>query len=103
MAELGIEPSDLSVHMAIRHFFTTFAGWEDLLTTERHVMDWSQDGEFGSEAFSQGVRSTEEAARQADCRYVFGISDHKKCVTVAVERDGSVSFVGSFEMNKAWG
>ncbi|MCF6432905.1 hypothetical protein, partial [Leisingera sp. MMG026] len=65
VSALGLEAAQLSVHMAIRHFFTTVAGYEDLLTTERHVMDWSHDGEFGSEGFSIGIKSTEEAARQA--------------------------------------
>lgn len=100
VSELGIDAINLSVHMAIRQFFTTVAGYEDLLNAERQVMDWSQEGEFGSEGFSTGVRSTEEAARQAICRYVFGISDDSKCVTIIVEKDGSISFESDFNISK---
>lgn len=102
-SELGLMPERLNVHMAIRHFFTTVAGFEDLLKTKRHVMDWSQDGEFGSEEFSNGVRSNEEAARQAICRYIFGITDDRTCFTIVIERDGSISFERDLNMSKDWG
>lgn len=102
VTNFGIEPSRLSVHMAIRHFFTTFAGYEDLLTTERVDMDWPEHGGFGSEEFSRGVRSNEEAARQARCRYIFGIEDGSNCLTIVVEQDGSVSMSEEMNMSSDW-
>lgn len=57
-----IDPKRMSVHMAIRHYFTTVAGCEDLLKTGRVDMDWPKHGDFGSEEFSTGLRSNEEAA-----------------------------------------
>jgi len=99
----GIDPNQMSVHMAIRHFFATVAGYEDLLKTDRVDMDWPEHGDFGSEEFSIGVRSNEEAARQARCRYVFGIYDGSKCLTVVVESDGTISMTREMDMNCAWG
>lgn len=103
VSELFLQPKFLSVHMAIRHFFVGFPGFEDLLETERQVMDWSRGGEIGSEEFSIGVRSNEEAARQAICRYLFGIGDQRKCVTLVVEQDGSVSLSQELDLNNDWG
>ncbi len=98
-----IDPNRMSVHMAIRHYFTTVAGYEDLLKTDRVDMDWPEHGDYGSEEFSIGVRSNEEAARQARCRYIFGIDDGSKCLTIVVESDGTVSLRREMDMNSAWG
>jgi hypothetical protein len=103
VATSGFDPERMSVHMAVRHFFTTYAGYEDLLNTDRVEMDWPEHGEFGSEEFSRGVLSNEEAARQARCRYVFGIDDGSKCITIIVEQDGSVSFTEEMNMHSDWG
>ena len=98
----GLEPSKISVHLAIRHYYSTVAGYEDLLKTERVDMNWPEYGDFKSKEFSQGVRSNEEAARQARSRYIFGIEDGSKCVTVVVEADGTVSLSKEFNMNSDW-
>jgi hypothetical protein len=103
VAECGIDPNRMSVHMAIRHFFTTVPGYEDLLKTNRVDMVWPEHGDFGSEEFSIGVRSNEEAARQARCRYIFGIDDGSKSLTIVVESDGSVSMNQEMNMSSAWG
>lgn len=103
VATCGIDPNRMSVHMAIRHFFSTFAGYEDLLKTDRVDMEWPEHGFFGSEEFSIGERSNEEAARQARCRYVFGIDDGSKCLTIVVESDGTVSMEQEMDMSSAWG
>ncbi len=99
----GIDPKRMSVHMAIRHFFTTVAGYEDLLKTDRVDMDWPEHGDFGSDDFSRGVRSNEEAARQARCRYIFGVDDGSNCLTLVVEQDGSVSMEKGMNMRSDWG
>lgn len=99
----GLLPDRMTVHMAIRHYFTTVAGYEDLLEKERVDMIWPDEAEIGSEAFSQGVRSNEEAARQAKCRYIFGINDGARCATLVVEQDGSISMDRDFNMRKDWG
>lgn len=99
----GLSPRRLDVHMAIRHYFSSFAGYEDLLTTDRVEMDWPDQADFGTKEFSKGVRSNEEAARQARCRYLFGISDGSQCLTICVEQDGSVSLEKSLDMNADWG
>lgn len=99
----GLLPTRMTVHMAIRHYFTTVAGYEDLLKEDRVDMIWPDEAEFGSEAFSQGVRSNEEAARQARCRYIFGINDGLKCITSVVEQDGSISLSREFNMRSDWG
>ncbi|WP_157968872.1 hypothetical protein [Tropicimonas sp. IMCC34011] len=98
-----IAPNRMSVHMAVRHYFSTAAGYQDLLETDRVDMDWPERGEFGSEGFSVGVRSNEEAARQARCRYIFGIDDGSKCLTIVVESDGTVSFAQELDMKHEWG
>lgn len=92
----------LSVHMAIRHYFSSVAGYEDLLITDRLIMDWP-DGEYGTEAFSQGVRSNEEAAKQARCRYIFGIEDGYNCLTLIIEQDGTISGAKKLNMDSSWG
>jgi len=93
----------LEVHMAIRHYFSSYPGYEDLLRKERIDMDWPETGEFGSEEFSRGVQSNEEAARQARCRYLFGLSDDRKCITICVEGDGSILFEKEMNMDANWG
>lgn len=98
----GIDPNQMSVHMAIRHYFTTVPGYEDLLETDRVDLDWPEHGDFGSEEFSIGVRSNEEAARQARCRYIFGIDDDSKCLTIVVESDGTISMTQEMNMNNDW-
>ncbi|WP_162683217.1 hypothetical protein [Rhodobacteraceae bacterium DSL-40] len=98
----GIDPHRLSIHMAIRHYYTAAAGYQDLLLEDRVDMDWSEDGEIGSEAFSRGVRSNEEAARQARCRYIFGIEDQAKCITIVVEQDGIISMSKEMNMCSDW-
>ena len=103
VAACGIEPNRMSIHMAIRHFFTTVAGYEDLLRTDRVDMDWPEYGDFDSKESSIGVRSNEEAARQARCRYIFGIDDGAKCLTLVVESDGTVSMTEEMDMSSAWG
>ncbi|WP_156783300.1 hypothetical protein [Roseovarius nubinhibens] len=103
VAVCGIDPNSMSVHMAIRHFFTSYPGYEDLLKTDRIDMDWSGNADFGSEAFSHGVRSNEEAARQARCRYIFGINDGSSCLTVVVEQNGNVSMSAAMDMQSSWG
>jgi hypothetical protein len=103
VAACGIDANRMSVHMAIRHFFSSFGGYEDLLLTDRVDMYWPEHGDFGSEEFSIGVRSNEEAARQARCRYIFGIDDGSKCITIVVESDGTVSMKRELDMSSAWG
>jgi hypothetical protein len=103
VADHGIDPNQMSVHMAFRHFFTTVAGYEDLLNTDRVEMDWPEHGDAGSEEFSRGVRSNEEAARQARCRYIFGIEDGSKCLTIVVDQDGSVLMAKEMNMRSDWG
>lgn len=103
VAELGLEAQRFSVHMATRHFFTTVPGYEDLLNSPRQVMEWSDNLNPSREEFSNGVRSNEEAARQACCRYIFGIADDTKSFTIVVEQSGEVSFVKDFDMNRNWG
>lgn len=98
-----IDPKQMSVHMAIRQYFTTVSGYEDLLKTDRVDMNWPENSEFGSEGFSIGVRSNEEAARQARCRYIFGIDDGSKCLTIVVESDGTVSLKQEMNMKSTWG
>lgn len=102
VAACEIDPNLMSVHMAIRHYFTTVAGFEDLLKTDRVDMDWPEHVDYGSEGFSIGVRSNEEAARQARCRYIFGIDDGSKCFTIVVESDGTVSMTQEMNMNSDW-
>lgn len=99
----GIEADRMSVHMAIRHYFTGVAGYEDLLITDRVDMDWPEHAEFGSEAFSRGVRSNEEAARQARCRYIFGIDDGENCLTIVVGQDGRILMSEKMDMQSDWG
>lgn len=103
VAACEIDPNRLSVHMAVRHYFTTVAGYEDLLQTDRIDMDWPEHGGFGTKEFSIGVRSNEEAARQARCRYIFGIDDGSKCLTIVVESDGTVSLAQEMDMKSDWG
>jgi len=103
VAELGLEAPRLSVHMAIRHFFTTIPGYEDLLTSPRQVMQWSDTSNPSSEEFSNSVQSNEEAARQASCRYVYGIADDSKSFTIVVEQNGDISFANDFDMTREWG
>lgn len=103
VANCGINPNQMSVHMAIRHFFSGAGGYEDLLTADRVDMDWPKHGDFASEEFSLGVRSNEEAAKQARCRYIFGINDGSTCLTLVVERDGSVSMSKELDMSSDWG
>lgn len=103
VAHLGVSSGRMSVHMAMRQYFTTFAGYEDLLVEERVEMDWPELAEFGSEQFTRGVRSNEEAARQARCRYFFGIDDGHKCLSLVVEQDGRVSFAREINMQSDWG
>lgn len=92
VAELGMDATELMVHLAIRHYHQSIGGYEDLLLTERVDMDWIEGSEWGSTEFSAGVRSNEEAARQVLCRYVFGIGDLSRSQTIVVEMDGTVSF-----------
>ncbi|WP_179380545.1 hypothetical protein [Jannaschia marina] len=103
VAEYKIDPDRMSVHMAIRHYFTSVAGYEELLNSDRVDMDWPEHGGDGSEGFTIDVRSNEEAARQAKCRYIFGIDDGSKCITIVVESDGTVSLTQEMDMNSAWG
>lgn len=98
----GFRSKSLNVHMAIRHYFSTFASYEDLLKSERVDMDWDRSDLSESEAFSHGVQSNEEAAKQARCRYVFGIEDYKNCLTLVVEQDGSVLIAKNFNMSHEW-
>lgn len=102
-ANFGLEPGRMTVHMAIRQYFTSYAGYDDLLKTDRVNMEWSEDSEIGSDAFLRGVRSNEEAARQAISRYFFGIDDGSKCISVVVERDGSISMAQELSMQRRWG
>ncbi len=99
----GLDPKRMTVHMAIRHFFTGTAGYEDLLKTDRVDMDWPEHGDLGSDEFSRAVRSNEEAARQARCRYIFGVEDGSNCLTIVVEQDGSVSMEKGMNMRSDWG
>ena len=87
---LGMNADNLNVHMAIRHYRQSCGNYQDLLVEERVDMVWPA-GEYGSDAFSQGVRSNQEAARQAVSRYVFGIEDLETCKTIIIEMDGTVS------------
>lgn len=87
---LGLSAANLTIHLAIRHYRHSCAGYQDLLNEARVDMYWP-DGEIGSEEFSQGVRSNEEAAKQVVSRYIFGVEDFESCMTVVVEQDGSVS------------
>jgi len=103
VAACEVDPNRMSVHMAIRHYFTTVAGYEDLLKADRVDMDWPEHADYGSDDFSIGVRSNEEAARQARCRYIFGIDDGSKCLTIVVESDGTVSMTQEMDMKSAWG
>lgn len=89
--------------MAIRHYFSTVASYEDLLKTQRVDMDWGRSDLPEPEAFSYGTRSNEEAAKQARCRYIFGIEDYEKCLTLVVEQDGSVLMAKNFNMSREWG
>lgn len=87
----GLNACDINMHLAIRHYTTGVGGYEDLLMEDRIDMSWPLD-ECGPAAFSHGVRSNQEAAKQACCRYIFGISDLRDCRTIVVESDGSISF-----------
>lgn len=100
---MGLLPDRMTFHMAIRHYFTTVAGYENLLEKERVDMIWPDEAEFGSEAFSQGVRSNEEAVRQANCRYISGIDDGARCATLVVELDGRIFMDRECDMSKDWG
>ncbi len=88
---LGINADQLEVHMAVRHFRQNCCSYESLLNSRRIDMLWSESAEFGSDEFSKAVQSTAEAAKQATCRYIFGISDFEGCKTIVVEQDGTVS------------
>ncbi|MDA8585865.1 hypothetical protein N9L47_06275 [Rhodobacteraceae bacterium] len=101
--EVGLNPGTISFHMAIRHYFTTFAGYEDLLETNRIEMDWPEKAEFGSNEFSHAIKSTEEAARQAACRYILGLDDGIKCITLVVEENGTVSLSSELNLGRDWG
>lgn len=87
---LGMHAENLNVHMAIRHYRQGCGSYQDLLVEARVDMVWPE-GEHGSAAFSQGVRSNEEAARQAVSRYIFGIEELETCKTIIIEMDGKVS------------
>ena len=99
----GLKPDTLSIHMAVRHFSSSYPGYEDLLECERLEMNWFDLSPHGSKEFQHGVRSNEEAAKQACCRYIFGIQDFGKCVTIVVEQDGTISFARAFDLNREWG
>ncbi len=88
---LGMNAANLNVHMAVRHFRQSACSYQDLLVDERTDMHWPEFAEHGSDEFSQGVQSNEEAAKQAICRYIFGIDDLENCKTIVVEQDGTVS------------
>ncbi|WP_416882184.1 hypothetical protein [Marivita sp.] len=100
---LGLEADTLEIHLAVRHYFTTVAGYEDLLATERVMMDWPDHAEYGSPEFSLGVKSNEEAAKQAICRYVFGVKSRNGCFTVVVESNGKISYSEPLVLEKQWG
>lgn len=103
VSQYNLSASKLTIHMAIRHYFASVAGYEDMLKTERTEMDWPESADFGTEPFSQGVRSNEEAARQASCRYIFGIDDGETCLTLVVEQDGSISTTQKLDLKREWG
>jgi hypothetical protein len=91
VAVVGMKAENLNVHMAVRHFRQSGCSYQDLLVDDRFDMQWPDHGEHGSEEFSQGVQSNEEASKQAICRYIFGINDLETCRTIVVEQDGTVS------------
>jgi hypothetical protein len=62
-----------------------------LLADKRVDLVWPDSGEFGTPEFFVGVGSNEEAAKQAVCRYIFGLEDLHGCFTIIVESDGSIS------------
>ncbi|MGR3504916.1 MAG: hypothetical protein ACU0B7_03485 [Paracoccaceae bacterium] len=103
VTELGLSSSRLEVHMALRHYYSSVPGYDDLLTSPSVVMDWPNSAGFDTPEFSQGVRSNEEAARQAIGRYIFGINDLSKAFTIIIESDGQVSMSRELKINKSWG
>lgn len=103
VAHFGVVVGQMTVHMAIRQYFMSVAGYEDLLVEDRVEMEWPELAEFGSEQFTRGVRSNEEAARQARCRYFFGIDDGAKCLSIVVEQNGSVSLAREMNTQSHWG
>jgi hypothetical protein len=93
VVKLGMRADSLTIHMAIRHFRQYGNFYQDLLADERIDMSWVTLAEQGRVEVSPNViKSTEEAARQAICRYVFGIGDTHSCTTLVVEQDGRVTF-----------
>ncbi len=103
VSSFGLNPSRMTVHMAIRHYFTTVAGYDDLLQTERVDLEWPDTDDRLTDAFSKGVRSNEEAARQATARYIFGLEDGVTCVTLVVDHGGNVILAESLNLNRDWG
>jgi hypothetical protein len=92
---VAIETMDsgrLELRLAIRHHHQIISGYDDLLIRERIDMYWPERAQFGTEEFSQGVKSSDEAAKQVRCRYIFGFEDQNSSRTVVVEKDGVISF-----------
>jgi len=90
---LNLNPNHLETHMAIRHYrLNGHGGYDDLINEERVDLSWPQPSGYGSEDYSIGVRSLQEAAKQASARYIFGIHDGHDLFSIVVEQTGEVSF-----------
>jgi hypothetical protein len=70
----------IRIDFAFRHYSQNAEGLiDELVQKESDVIDNTVSGNM-------------EAARQVNCRYLFGISDCRQSLTIIVERDGTVSY-----------